>query len=414
VTGGRLKAATDSFADGNGYQRRVPAHCIEQIFTIAEALERALVHGDLTGFYQAFRSTDLPFIGTHFQHDAYGLFVVCFEVLHRLGGISPATALAVENHYYVSSAIATFPAVDNPELNNSRQALLALIVNDRLLVANTNSKIHSDKLGDMGTSARLEEDGFRITGRAAYTSLATQGDLLVFLTQIEGEGPALFSITPMQGDPRVEIGPYLFPSAMLDSDTRQIIFHELLVPKDRLIAGGKDAHVGLLINFEMAWHQVLIPALYLGAAARAIEEARKFLRATHGKDGRPLAELDGMMIDVGRMALDYQSACSLVHQAGQALGAVKQLPKDARLLERAVDLASAAKYTGTRCAESIVTTARRIIGARVFVGGHPLERLSQEVMFASLGPEVSAVIERRYGSRVLDDHSFLDWALDGR
>jgi alkylation response protein AidB-like acyl-CoA dehydrogenase len=403
-----LKAAIDSFAEGDRYQRHIPAPYKEQIGTIAEALEEAVAQNDLTVFYRAFRSTDLPFIGTNYQHDAYGLFVVCFEILHRLGSISPATALAVENHYYVSSAIATFPTADNPALNNSRQSLLDSITNDRLLVANTNSKIHSDKLGEMGTCARLEEEGFRITGKAAYTSLATQGDLLVFITQIEGEGPALFAITPMQKNPGVEIGPYLFPSAMIDSDTRQVIFHDLLVPKDKLIAGGKDAQVGLLISFEMAWHQLLIPALYLGAAARAIEEARKFLRATRGRDGRPLAELDGMVIDAGRMALDYHSACCVVHQAGQALGEVKQLPKDARLLDRAVDLASAAKYTGTRCAESVVTTARRIIGARAFAGGHPLERLSQEVMFASLGPEVSAVIERRYGRQVLDDHSFLD------
>jgi alkylation response protein AidB-like acyl-CoA dehydrogenase len=403
-----VKAAMDQFDEGDRYQRHIPAHCKEQIGIIAEALEKSLAQNDLTGFYQVFRSTDLPFIGTHYQHDAYGLFVICFEILHRLGGISPATALAVENHYYVSSAIATYPVVDNPALNNSRQSLLASITNGRLLVANTNSKIHSDKLGEMGTCAHLEEEGFRITGKAAYTSLATEGDLLVFITQIEDEGPGVFAITPMQNNPCVEIGPYLFPWAMIDSDTRQIVFHDLLVPKDKLIAGGKDARVGLLINFEMAWHQLLIPALYLGAAARAIEEVRQFLRATCGRDGRPLAELDGMIIDVGRMALDYDSACCVVHQAGQALGEVRQLPRDARLLDRAVDLASAAKYVGTRCAEMIVTTARRIIGARIFVGGHRLERLSQEVMFASLGPEVSAVIERRYGRQVLDDHSFLD------
>ncbi len=398
----------DSVDEGDRYKRHVPPHYQEQIGTIAEALEEALAQNDSTVFYRAFRSTDLPFIGTHYQQDAYGLFAVCFEILHRLGSISPATGLAVENHYYVSSAIATFPTPDDPALNNSRQSLLASITNDRLLVANTNSKVHSAKLGEMGTCARLTEEGFRITGKAAYTSLATQGDLLVFITQIEGEGPALFAITPMQKNPCVEIGPYLFPSAMIDSDTRQIIFHDLLVPKDQLIAGGKDAQVGLLINFEMAWHQLLIPALYLGAAARAIEEARKFLRATRGRDERPLAELDGMIIDVGRMALDYHSACCVVQQAGQALGEVKQLPKDARLLDWAVDMASAAKYTGTRCAEAIVTNARRIIGARAFTGGHPLERLSQEVMFASLGPEVSAVIERRYGRRALGDHSFLD------
>ena len=97
-------------------------------------------------------------------------------------------------------------------------------------------------------------------------------------------------------------------------------------------------------------------------------------------------------------------------RAAEALDAVKHLPRDAELLGRAVDLAGAAKYVGTRCAEEVVTAARRIVGARSFAGGHHLERLSQEVMFGPLGPEVSAVIERRYGRQALGERSFVDGA----
>ncbi|HET9281973.1 MAG TPA: acyl-CoA dehydrogenase family protein [Candidatus Angelobacter sp.] len=342
-----------------------------------------------------------------FQTDATSLFRLCFELLHGLGGISPATALAVENHFYVTSAIATFPTANDPVMDRNRDLLINSICDRRMLVANTNSKIHGNKLGDIGTHARREEHHFRINGKAAYTSLATQGDLLVLLTEIAGEGHGFFAIDNMQGNPAVEIGAYLFPSAMLDSDTRQIIFHDLVVPHESLLAGGKGQDLSLLISFEMAWHQLLIPALYLGAAARAIEEVRKFLHATQGRDNRPLAELDGMIVDVGRLAIDYSGACSAVWRAGDALGEVKDLPRDARLLERAVDLASHSKYIGTKCSEAIVTAARRIIGARSFTGGHPLERLSQEVMFATLGPEVNAVIERRAGRQVLQQRPFL-------
>ena len=55
-----------------------------------------------------------------------------------------------------------------------------------------------------------------------------------------------------------------------------------------------------------------------------------------------------------------------------------------------------------------MTAARRIVGARTYAGGGQLERLSQEIVFGPLGPEVSAVIERRLGTRALDDESFLD------
>lgn len=385
---------------------RQAADIREEIEVVAAALEEALDGGDLKSFYRTFRSTELPFIIATHQEDTTALFRACFEILHRLGGISPAAALAVENHYYVSSAIATFPTDGDSLLGRSRSALLASIVDGRLLVANTNSKVHGGQLGEIGTCARREGNRFRVTGRASYTSLATEGDLLVFITRIEGEGVAVFAISPMQGNPAIEIGSYLFPSAMTDSDTRQITFHDLDLPEESLVNVGNDAGTAHLLAFEMAWHQLLIPSLYLGAAARAIEEVRKFLCNVRGRDGRPLAELDGMVIDVGRLALDYHAACCVTQQAGEALGQVRRLPEDAALLDRALDLAGTAKYVGTRCAEAVVTAARRIVGGRAFTGRHPLERLSQEVMFASLGPEVSAVIERRHGRRVLEGNHF--------
>lgn len=403
-----MSAVADSVVNQAASVRVEEARYREQMAAVTASLEEAIARNEFSGFYEKFRSSDLPFMPAVYQTDARGLFRLCFDLLHRLGGVSPATALAIENHFYVSSAIATFPTANDPVMDRNRRALVQSIVDQRMLVANTNSKIHGTKLGEIGTCARRVPQGFRISGKAAYTSLARQGDLLVFITEIEGEGHAVFALAPMQGNPGIEIGPYLFPSAMLDSDTRQIIFHDLFVPEQNLIADARNKHLGLLFGFEMTWHQLLIPALYLGAAARAMEEARKFLRATKGRDEHPLAELDGMVIDMGRLALDYNSSCCVLLQAGDALGRVKSLPADAPLLEKAMDLASAAKYTGTRCAEAIVTSVRRIIGARCFAGGHHLDRLSQEVMFASLGPEVSAVIERRYGKRVLQEQSPLD------
>jgi alkylation response protein AidB-like acyl-CoA dehydrogenase len=382
-------------------QRQIARLCLE--------LEAALAAGDFDGFYASFRSSDLPYLPVIYEGQTLALFTQCFDLLHRLGGISPATALAVENHFYVFSTIATFPTQSNEGLDSKRRALLAAVKTNRWLVANTNSKIHSNTLGAIGTMARPENGGFRISGRAAYTSLATRGDLLVFITEIEDSGPAVFAISPMQENPAIEIGALLFPEAMIDSDTRQITFRDLFVGAESLITNSNGKQTAMLVSFEMAWHQLLIPALYLGAAARAIEEIRLFLRNTNGRDGRPLSDLDGMLADVGRLAIIYENSCSAVRQAGEELSKVRRLPEDTNQLERASELASAAKYAGTRNAEHIVTEARRIVGARCFVGGHPIERLTQEIGFGSLGPEVSAVIERRFGKRALGQSPFIDF-----
>ncbi|HYQ04935.1 MAG TPA: acyl-CoA dehydrogenase family protein [Polyangiaceae bacterium] len=378
-----------------------------ELESLALALEAGLSQGDLKSFYQRFRSSHLPFLSGRFARDTASLFRECFAVLHRLGGISAAAAIAVENHYYVSSAIATFPA-SGQGLSAARiQAVHRLLNEKRLLVANTNAKVHSGKLGEFGVKARRERGGFLISGYAAYTSLATEADLLVFIAQIEGERPAVFFTESLQGNQAIEIGPYLFPNAMIESDTRSITFRELFVPAENVIAPADDEQSEALFAFEMAWHQLLIPVVYLGAAARAIEEARRFLRETRGRDGNPLSELDGMIIDMGRLVLEYDAASSSLWLAARALADVRELPRDAGRLKRAVELSSVAKYTGTRAAEAIVGSARKIIGARVFVGNHVLSRLSQEVMFGPLGPEVSAVIERRAGRQALSELPFL-------
>lgn len=372
-----------------------------ELATVAGSLEEALHVRDLAIFYQAFRATSLPFLCGDYRDDPEMLFPACFEVVHRLGGISPAVALAVENHYYVTSAVATFSAVADTEMEAFRQRLLSAVVEQRLLVANTNSKIHGGRIGAVGTVAVRDGGGFRIDGEAAYASLATEADILVLLTEIVGEGFAIFVVPDLRDNPAIEIGEYLFPEAMLDSDTRRIRFRDLRLPLEALASAGSSLAASKLVPFEMAWHQALIAALYLGCAARSIDEARIFLQATNDRDGRPLAELDGMVVDMGRLALEYSCARSAVEKCANGFRAARELPRDDVRLEHISNLASSAKYTACRTAESIVATARRIVGARAFVGGSTLERLSNEVVFGSLGPEVSAVIERRFGMQVM-------------
>lgn len=403
-----MKVPVDVSQEPEFDQALDPSAFRRQKSAVVAALEKAMASRNFSEFYNLFRSTDLPFLPAVLQADARELFRICFEIVHSLGGVSPATALAVENHLYPFSSIATFPTSPGSALDQKRRALVSSIVDRSLLVANTNSKVHGNKVDQIGTCARRYGSSFRVTGKASYTSLSTQGDILLLSTVIENEGPALFVIDPMQGNPGVEIGPYLFPSAMIDSETRQITFHDLVIPAEQLLVDGKIEDLVLVSRFEMVWHQGLIAALYLGAAARAIEEARKFLRSTRGQGDRPLAELDGMVIDVGRLVLEYRAAYSLALQTGDALGAIRQFPQDISRIDEAMSQASAAKYMGTRCAENVVTAARRIVGARAFAGGHPLERLSQEVMFGVLGPEVSAVIERRFGQMALRDQPFME------
>jgi alkylation response protein AidB-like acyl-CoA dehydrogenase len=372
-----------------------------QLAQAVSALEESLEKKDLSIFYQALRATDLPLLGPLYSADPQGLHGICFNVLRRLGSISPAVGVAVYHHYAVTCSLSTFPVHDNPALTARRKSMVQSLIDGRLLVANTTSRIHTDKVGSFGTVAQREGNGFRVNGAAAYMSLATEGDLIFFFTEVKNEGFAIF-VAPLPNNPQIEIGPFLFPTAMVDSDTRRVTFHDAFIPEEDMLM--VDGSVGA---FQVAWHQALLSAPFLGAAARALEEARKFLRSVQARNDKPLAELDGMIVDMGRLAIQYRSACAISYQAGQALESLSgRVPKLPEFMD-AYHLSCASKQVGTKCAEEIVGEVRRIIGGRAFSGTHPLERLSQEVMFAPIGGELNAVIERQFGRIVLGEDEFL-------
>jgi alkylation response protein AidB-like acyl-CoA dehydrogenase len=373
-----------------------------QLDETAAALAAGLAQNDLTEFYALLRSSDLPFV-------APGLAHACCTILHRFGGISPAVALAIENHLHVVASLITFPLQDEVQ-EARRQSLLRLLNEERLLVANTSSRVHGKTLATQGVTVRRDGDGFRVNGSASYVSLATQSDLMLFSAMIEGEGPALF-VFSLRDSPGLDIGPFLFPRAMLDSDTRRFTFQEVFLPAEALLMSGVIEQMVRMNRFQLIWHQLLIAALYLGAAASALEEVRLFLRTVHGQDG-PLAELDGMVVDTGRLMIRYRSAWALVRHTADQLSKFTQSSHESVSpvsMDDLLDLACVTKHSGTICAEEVVTAARRIIGGRSFIGpvSLPIERFSLEILFAPLGPEVNAVIERRLGRRALGETPIL-------
>jgi len=381
---------------------RLAAHDLRaQSTRVTAALAAALAEQNLAAFYRIFRATDLAQLGLTYGADSHGLYAACCEVLRDLGSVSPAVGLAIYNHYAVTCSLATFPLADRPTLAARREQLVQRIVDGRWLVANTTTRVHAGKVTSYGATARRDGRGYRLNGSAAYLSLATASEIVISFVQIEGEGFGIF-VSPLHDNPEIEVGPYLFPSAMIDSDTRRVTFRDTLVAEENMLLVDRS-----MALWQVAWHQALFAMPFLGGAARAIEELRKFLRSVRAPDDKPLAELDGMIADVGRMAIRYRGACAIARQAGQALEALAGRPVNVESYVEAFDLACAAKQTGTRCAEDLVTEARRIIGARAFTGGQPMERISQESMFGPLGGEPNALIEREYGRRVLGDARFL-------
>src|SRR5262245_22044592 len=67
-----------------------------ELTRVVTALEEGVARRDLSAFYRTLRDTHLPSIVEFYTRDPRGLSRACFDVLHRIGTISPAAGLAIE------------------------------------------------------------------------------------------------------------------------------------------------------------------------------------------------------------------------------------------------------------------------------------------------------------------------------
>lgn len=367
---------------------------------IGDYLE-AFPRHDAAGFFDWFRQREDGFESLRGEFDVTRDFFRAADLVHSLGTRFPALGLAVENHLMACAVVASFPLESHDPLRVPLERLKRRLRGVRPYVANTASYVHSGKPRTIGTCMIRESGHYLLRGKAAFVSLASHADCLIVASRTTEGLPIGAILHGVREDARVRYGDVVFPVGMLDSDTKSVEFLDLEVPFDQVLEGPSFAE---FLTYAYIWHQGLLAALYLGAAAGALEEGRRFSHRLQGPDGRPLSEMDGHVVDIGRNYVRYLTCCSQVSELGKSL---KLTSADrATNLRELFLMAARAKYVGTRCAEEIVTYVRRFIGTRGFSGEQVIERLTNEVIFGPLGPELHPLIERMHGTLALEAEVF--------
>jgi alkylation response protein AidB-like acyl-CoA dehydrogenase len=367
---------------------------------IAEAVAGCAPAERFETFFRLIRGSEIPYVACDRAITAERLYDETFRSLFILGSASLPLAVGLTMHQYVTCALATMPIRD-PELSPATHRLLSEIRDRRELIA----------IGSVGDNVRpigVPRDTIAIVdgrakGRTRFTSMASQADRLTFIGS-SGEALGFYVVrTRAEG---VSIGDRAFTDAMADADTRSI---EVDAPID----GGNvltrnDDLTRFAMYYGTAWFEGLISAAYLGAAARALDAARAFAHSV-AAGGAPLADLDGVRVEIGRLGIQLEAALGLRDHVARSFARLGT-GDPRRAIDDLVSACAVAKHASTRIAEEIVTGARRLIGARSMAPGSIVQEISQQVAFGPLHPKVSAIVERDMGERILSFGSFLDFA----
>lgn len=370
---------------------------------LVELAEGAAADGRTDDFYAALRGSDIPYLLSHHADNPRKLLLASLTALHALGSASPAIALGVSQHMATMLAFGLSGRLleENDAAGRVIGSLLRESVERRILIANTTSQGGGDRIGAKGSQISPEGEGFRVDGHSTFMSLATEAQKIVFLTYDAGGG--LVGVVADADASGLNVSDeLLFGDHLVLADTRRVAFDGLHVEADAVF--GPDPRLNAFYVLQLVCHNLCVSALYLGGAHRIVEEVRRYGRTGTLSSGAPLATSDSFGTNVGGLVITYLNAVDLLLSQIPLVSALAGGGRlDTATTGAALLRVSTAKHGVARGIETVAAEGRKLIGARAFMGGHPVARIGSEIVFAALSPATEKLIERNVGLKFLGE-----------
>ena len=298
----------------------------------------------------------------------------------QLGRVAPATALCLGWHLMALGCLshtASWPAEAFARLAHDvvhKGHLINILVTER---------DHGNLMRGAapGTVARRSAQGWVLQGRKAYCSSAPALAQMVVYARIEGEASYGEFLVP-RGE-GVHIIDTWDTAGMRATESHDIELRNVWVPDSALVhryGPGPDRPSSFSIG-SRAWG-LQLPALYLGIAEAARDEALAFARNYRAASlgGQAVIDAPAVQAKLGEIAFLLTSARS------QLYGVAEHWERNPHLQEHLGDAVAVAKVAVGRCATQVVQLAVEIVGGQALSRQHPLERMLRDVQCHRFNP----------------------------
>ncbi|HWP82293.1 MAG TPA: acyl-CoA dehydrogenase family protein [Bacteroidota bacterium] len=234
--------------------------------------------------------------------------------------------------------------------------------------------------GGMRTEAVLDGNSYVLNGSKTFiTNGSFAATFVVIAKSQKSEGKkGISAFIVERGMKGVSVGKKENKLGMRASDTVQVLFDNVRVPKENLIGregeGFKQA-LGVLDSGRIG-----IAALSVGLAQGAFEAAVKFSKERQAF-GKPISEFQGIQFKLADMATEIQAARLLAMRAAWT-----------KAQGRPINLVAAqAKYFASEVAQRAATEAVQIHGGYGFIKEFPVEKFYRDVKLLTIGEGTSEV-----------------------
>lgn len=234
--------------------------------------------------------------------------------------------------------------------------------------------------GATKTTAVLHGDEWVINGGKIFTTNAGVAGLLLItaVTVIDGDNEGIGAFIIETGTQGIKMGPPEKKMGWKGSDTRQIFFEDLRIPKDHILGTPKEGFKTFLK--ALTGGRISVGALAVGTAEAAYEAALNYAQEREAF-GKPIYRFQSVGFKLANMATEIEAAKLLVYEAAKRYDMKKNVTKHAAM----------AKLFASEVAMRTTIDAIQVFGGYGYIKDYPVERYFRDAKVLTIGEGTSEI-----------------------
>jgi butyryl-CoA dehydrogenase len=306
-----------------------------------------------------------------------GLDTVCYAIaVEEISRACGSTGITVAAHN--SLAIAPIYLFGTEEQKNKYVPPLAR--GEKMGAFGLTEPEAGSDAGATKTMALLDGDCYVINGAKCFITNASVAETFVITAKTDPD-PGARSISSFileKGMKGLSAGKKENKMGLRGSDTAELIFEDLRVPRENLLGKEGEGFKQFMITLDGG--RISIGAMALGIAQGALDKSIERTKE-RVQFGKPICEFQAIQWKLADMTTQVQAARELIYKAARLKDAGKRYIKESAM----------AKLFASEIASMVTHEAIQIFGGRGYMEDYPLERYYRDVRLCEIGEGTSEI-----------------------
>ncbi|KPL03818.1 MAG: acyl-CoA dehydrogenase [candidate division Zixibacteria bacterium SM23_73_2] len=300
-------------------------------------------------------------------------YAIAVEELSRVCG---STGITVAAH----NSLAVYPLYLFGNEKQKKKYIPPLAKGEKLGAFGLTETGAGSDAGATKTTAELKGDFYLINGNKCFITNASVADTLVITARTDpGKGSkGISNFILEKGMPGLSVGKKENKMGLRGSDTAELVFENVKVPRENLLGNEGEGFKQFLITLDGG--RVSIGAMALGIAQGAYEKATEYAKERIQFE-KPIGYFQAIQWKLADMATKIEAARHLIYHAAWLKDQNKPYIKESAM----------AKLYASEVGSWVCHQAIQIFGGYGYLREYPLERYLRDIKLCEIGEGTSEI-----------------------